>query len=62
LELAIRRFYFQWKESKLTHSWEDPGNDIDRRMKDSPELFLVGSIDDKIVATCMGRCDQTAVG
>jgi ribosomal protein S18 acetylase RimI-like enzyme len=46
-----------WKECELTHPREEPAKDISRRLKAGPDLLLVGSIDDKVVATCMGRCD-----
>jgi hypothetical protein len=46
------------KECNLTHPWEEPAKDINSRLIISPDLFLVGGIDDKIVATCMGRCDE----
>lgn len=47
-----------WKECKLTHSWDEPAKDISRRLKVSPDLFIVGSIGEKIIATCIGRCDE----
>ena len=34
--------------------WNDPERDIQRKLKVSPELFLVGEIDDIIVASVMG--------
>ncbi|HKJ37290.1 MAG TPA: GNAT family acetyltransferase, partial [Anaerolineales bacterium] len=43
-----------WKECKLVVPWNDPKKDIERKLKVNPELFLVGEINDKIVASIMG--------
>ncbi len=43
-----------WKRCSLSAPQNDPNKDIDRKMKVNPELFLVGRIEDKIVATVMG--------
>jgi ribosomal protein S18 acetylase RimI-like enzyme len=54
-----RKYVLQlWKECNLTHPWEEPAMDIKRILEVSPDLFLVGVIDDKIIATGMGRCDE----
>jgi len=42
-----------WRECGLTRPWNDPARDIARKMTVQPELFLVGLVDDKIVATLM---------
>jgi ribosomal protein S18 acetylase RimI-like enzyme len=42
-----------WQECGLTRPWNNPGNDIARKMAVQPELFLVGLVDDKIIATLM---------
>jgi len=43
-----------WKECNLVVPQNDPKKDIQRKLKVNPELFLVGVVDDKIVATIMG--------
>lgn len=42
-----------WHESGLTRPWNDPRLDIARKATTQPELFLVGTIDDAVVATAM---------
>ena len=46
-----------WQAAGLTRSWNDPARDIERKMAVAPELFLVGCVDDKIVASAMGGYD-----
>lgn len=46
-----------WTRCNLTVPWNNPGMDIERKMKDSPELFFVAEIEDKIVGTCMAGYD-----
>ncbi len=46
-----------WHECQLTRSWNDPAADIERKLADSPELFLVGEVDGRIVATVMAGYD-----
>lgn len=43
-----------WEKCGLTRHWNNPRRDIERKMKDKPELFLVGLIDGKVVASAMG--------
>ncbi len=43
-----------WKECNLVVPWNNPKKDIQRKLKVDPELFLVGVVDNKIVATVMG--------
>ena len=43
-----------WEKCELTRSWNNPRLDIERKMKDKPELFLVGLIDGRVVASAMG--------
>lgn len=43
-----------WRECNLVVPQNDPKKDIQRKMKVNPELFLVGVVEDKIVATIMG--------
>jgi ribosomal protein S18 acetylase RimI-like enzyme len=42
-----------WHDSGLTRPWNDPRRDIARKLTVQPELFLVGTIDEQIVATAM---------
>ncbi len=43
-----------WQKCNLIRSWNDSKLDIERKSKVNPELFLVGLIDNKLVATVMG--------
>jgi len=42
-----------WLQCNLAVPHNNPRLDIERKLKVNPEWFLVGLIDDKIVATCM---------
>jgi ribosomal protein S18 acetylase RimI-like enzyme len=42
-----------WNASGLTVPWNDPRKDIHRKLQVQPELFLVGSLGDKLVAVVM---------
>lgn len=42
-----------WQACGLTRPWNDPSADIDRKLAVQRELFLVGSIEDAVVATVM---------
>lgn len=42
-----------WEACGLTRPWNDPRRDIARKLAVQPELFLVGTIDDRVVATAM---------
>ena len=42
-----------WRRCDLVRSQNDPVKDITRKLRVSPEMFLVGVIDGKIVATVM---------
>lgn len=46
-----------WKTCNLTKPWNNPHQDINRKLKESPELFLVGTIDGIIVASVMAGYD-----
>jgi ribosomal protein S18 acetylase RimI-like enzyme len=46
-----------WQECNLTTAWNNPKRDIERKMQDSPELFFVGEINGKIIASCMAGYD-----
>lgn len=43
-----------WKDSNLVVPWNDPDKDINRKLKVNPELFLIGLIDEEVIATVMG--------
>ena len=42
-----------WQECGLTRPWNDPRKDIARKLAYQPALFLVGTVDDSIMATTM---------
>jgi ribosomal protein S18 acetylase RimI-like enzyme len=42
-----------WEECKLTRPWNDPHKDIARKLAVQAELFLVGVVDDAVVASVM---------
>ena len=42
-----------WQECGLTRPWNDPRRDIARKLTVQPELFLVGELDGKIIASVM---------
>jgi ribosomal protein S18 acetylase RimI-like enzyme len=42
-----------WEECGLTRPWNDPRADIARKLREQPELFLVGEIKGKVIATVM---------
>ena len=46
-----------WQACGLTRPWNDPHLDIARKLAVQRELFLVGSVGDRIVATVMGGYD-----
>ena len=46
-----------WQSCELTRPWNDPHKDIDRKINFQPELFLVGEINEEIVATAMAGYD-----
>jgi ribosomal protein S18 acetylase RimI-like enzyme len=43
-----------WQRCDLTRPVNDPRKDIRRKIKVNPELFLIGLIDGRVVATAMG--------
>lgn len=43
-----------WDECGLLAPQNDPDKDIDRKLKVDPDLFLVGRVKNRIVATVMG--------
>lgn len=42
-----------WRECDLLRPWNDPYKDIARKLLVRPDLFLVGTIDDRIIASVM---------
>ena len=42
-----------WKECGLTRPWNDPHKDIARKLTEQPDLFLVGTLGDEVVASAM---------
>ncbi len=46
-----------WKDCGLVVSWNNPSLDIQRKLKVQSEMFLVGLLDDKIIATVMAGYD-----
>ena len=46
-----------WEECGLIRSWNDPRKDIARKLAVQPELFLVGTLEDRVVATTMAGYD-----
>lgn len=43
-----------WQACGLTRPWNDPHKDIARKLAVQPDLFLVGTVDQKLVGTVMG--------
>ena len=43
-----------WQQCELTVPWNNPEKDIDRKLVTGQEWFLVGRLEDQIVATAMG--------
>lgn len=46
-----------WQACELTRPWNNPDKDIDRKLKFQPELFFVGELDSKIIASAMAGYD-----
>ena len=42
-----------WRACDLLRPWNDPHKDIARKLRVNPELFLVGVIENRVVATVM---------
>ncbi len=42
-----------WKECNLVVPWNDPQRDIERKLTVQSELFLIGVLNDKIIAVSM---------
>ena len=46
-----------WNMCKLTVPWNNPYKDIARKLKAQAELFLVGYLEDKLIASVMAGYD-----
>jgi ribosomal protein S18 acetylase RimI-like enzyme len=46
-----------WHACGLTRPWNDPARDVDRKRAVQREWFLVGTLDERIVATAMAGYD-----
>jgi|SRR6185295_3134886 len=46
-----------WRRCELTRPWNDPHKDIQRKLTTQPELFLVGELAGKVIATAMAGFD-----
>ena len=46
-----------WRRCDLTRPWNDPAKDIERKLTEQPELFLVGKLEGRVVATAMAGFD-----
>ncbi len=46
-----------WKTCKLIVPWNDPLKDIKRKLYIKDNLFIIGEINNKIIATAMGGYD-----
>jgi len=42
-----------WEACGLTRPWNDPHKDIARKLEVQPELFLVGVVDEAVIASVM---------
>jgi len=43
-----------WRQTELARAWNDPHKDIERKLQVGRDLFLVGSVDGKLMACIMG--------
>lgn len=46
-----------WERCDLLRPWNDPETDIERKMQNGPELFLVAEVGGEVVGTLMGGYD-----
>jgi ribosomal protein S18 acetylase RimI-like enzyme len=46
-----------WEACGLIRPWNDPREDIARKLAEQPELFLVGTAEDELVASAMAGYD-----
>ncbi len=43
-----------WNNCGLVVPWNDPKKDIQRKLKQGPELFLLGELEGRVIASAMG--------
>ncbi len=48
-----KRVIHLWDQCGLLVPWNNPEEDIQRKLADSPEMFIVGELDNEIIATCI---------
>lgn len=46
-----------WQRCGLLRSWNDPGKDIARKLRVQPELFLIGELGQRLIASAMAGYD-----
>lgn len=46
-----------WQACGLTRPWNDPDSDISRKLAVQPELFFIGEVDEKVIASAMAGYD-----
>lgn len=46
-----------WQACGLTRPWNDPDSDISRKLAVQPELFFIGEVEGKVVASAMAGYD-----
>ena len=46
-----------WQACGLTRPWNDPAKDIERKLTVQPDLFLIGELGGRIIASAMGGYD-----
>ena len=46
-----------WDACELTRPWNNPDLDISRKLRVQPELFLVGEVQGKVIASAMAGYD-----
>ncbi|OHV13804.1 GNAT family acetyltransferase [Kushneria phosphatilytica] len=46
-----------WQRCALTRPWNDPHRDIARKCAEDPSLFLIGTIDEQVMASAMAGYD-----
>jgi len=46
-----------WKACDLTRPWNNPRKDIERKVQFQPNLFFVGTVNSKIIASAMAGYD-----
>ncbi len=54
IETDLQEVIKLWKSCGLVVPWNNPEEDIARKLKVDPDLFLIGKASDEIVASVMG--------